>query len=889
MKLQVGVDAGSYTFNPGAKTITITGVDPSNVLPRDGVLAIIHAPTGQLLYQIGNQTIPAAAYTASLGGGTITLNAGVNTGGMTANDPLFILVSADRPLAVSNLTNKFREAFETYTPNGDRWVEVKAGGDIITIDGNTAGCSYLVVSKDPLSADTTSYIETRAKFAMPVEVAVGMSRSQAVIGTEFAFAVIDNDTIAPFADVAISSIQQATATLTVVTAVPHNLAIGRRIQISGVTSDDRLNYPALVVATIVSPTSFTATAGPGGTIASVTVGPFTNQGTVSLRPALAYAQNGTAQILENSSATNASFYLRSEAGDALPSGTIAGNHSVTIGSTASVQAVNAAFAYAFQPTTEYRLGMQIDRLQWADAGVDATGQTSNRVNRTQVVPSSLKCYKVRFSATNSKSLTRPVAKIISITKAGSTTWTVTTDAPHGLTTASYVCLVGNRDTTNFPNITTATVVTSVPTSTTFTVVSTTGTATGYGGAVVECFGSVNVQGAVTQTGQSVTRTSNILTLTLSAAISGLSVGDYVNLYGCRENTAGADVGVDGAYRVQSINSATLTLEPIAGVSPTGGDIALTNCGGMIIRRTDLRISFVRAMDFDRLRVEPTARPGSDLATAFPVAVQNAVGISGTVPVSATNLSCNTSQIAGASASSFLDQAGTNRSLGVVPSAPSRNNVTEVASGTITSTGVGSAISAVAGVALSAQVSVSAVSGTSPTLDTVLQESFDDGTTWVDIWHCERLTGVSNALIPAIFNMGRRRWNHAIGGTSPSFTRSINTMLLSAAPASWARQFFDRTAGLLSGTLNATSSAYLVTGCRTINARVALGAATTPGTYEIQVSDDGTNWSSVGTPTVAIANNVMTLRVADIVARWARVRCTSAATGQTGTYVAIAGG
>lgn len=76
----------------------------------------------------------------------------------------------------------------------------------------------------------------------------------------------------------------------------------------------------------------------------------------------------------------------------------------------------------------------------------------------------------KYNAISPKSVTRPIAKIVSITKTASTTATVTTDVPHGLLTTNYVTIKGVRDQTNFPNLTTSTVVASTPTTTTFTIV-----------------------------------------------------------------------------------------------------------------------------------------------------------------------------------------------------------------------------------------------------------------------------------------------------------------------------------------------------------------------------------------------------------------------------------
>lgn len=46
--------------------------------------------------------------------------------------------------------SKFNEAFESYSPTNGRWVEEVGSGDLVYLDGNTAGASYLVISNSPL-------------------------------------------------------------------------------------------------------------------------------------------------------------------------------------------------------------------------------------------------------------------------------------------------------------------------------------------------------------------------------------------------------------------------------------------------------------------------------------------------------------------------------------------------------------------------------------------------------------------------------------------------------------------------------------------------------------------------------------------------------------------
>ena len=529
----------------------------------------------------------------------------------------------------NNITTKFREAFEQYTP-GINWSETKAVGDLVYVDGNAAAASYLVISKDPLTANTETSINSLIKFGLPVEIAFGVGMSQRTLGQEFSVELVDTSTPLPnVLDIEISSIAQTTTTLTVDTVLPHGLSVGKSIGIRD-CSNQLANYPALVVASVPSPTQFTATAGPGGTIASQTItNPAGAKGFVYFRERLGRAQNGLSQIFEQTSATQSSLYIRSEAGDALPSGTVAGNHSVTVGTTAPIALVSAAYQYAWTPTTEYRLLVQSDRTQWADSAVDSTTQTTSRLLRTQVCPDPSVSYGFRVRATNNKSLTVPNAQIVSAAKTGATTATVITDVPHGLTTGDSIVAYGTRDQTNFANLATATAVTVVD-ATTFTLTwGAAVTATTYGGYIAKVQGGnlMSALGAVTQVIQAATLSTladgtRQLTLTGSGTWAGVSIGDLVNVIGCRESTAGATLGVDGAWKVASLATTTLNLVlPYANSMAIPADFGATNAGGAIIKRTDMRISFIRVFDYERERVELLSRPANDVSSAAPVVIQ----------------------------------------------------------------------------------------------------------------------------------------------------------------------------------------------------------------------------------------------------------------------------
>ena len=577
----------------------------------------------------------------------------------------------------SNIKAKFREAFEDYTPNApnSNWIESKADGDITIADGNAVAASYLVISKSPWNAGSSTVIETAGRFSMPFDCSIGLHTSQRTLGQEFAVEFVDDATISAKLSLPISSMTHASGLLTINTPTPHGLVVGKRIQIAGCL-DNRFNYPALVVASTPTPTQVTVTAGPAGTLGAITATATT--GTLYPRPSLGYATNGTSMILENVSTANASFYIRSAEGDSLPSGTVAGNHSLTTQSSASVQAVNAAYTYAFQPTTEYRLTLQADRVQWSNVVIDSVGQATNLVSRTQVVPDSSKKYKLRIRANNAQDISRPVGKIISAVKSGSTTATITLDRPHGLTVGALITVYGLRDQSAaaFPNLTAATAITGVPAPDKLQVVIGTGTAnTSYGGfvAVVNGGNLPSALGAVNQVVQSAALTTladgtRQLTLVGSAAWAtpATTVGDYMEVIGVHNNVNGTNLNVDGAWKISSVSTTTLTLVPIPGSGVTlPADFNTTDCGGGLIRRTDMRVSFIRVFDFEHERVELLARPFGDAASAAPVTVQGG-SVVATAAASAVLMGDVAMQYrttaSGASATHLVSAASTNAQL-----------------------------------------------------------------------------------------------------------------------------------------------------------------------------------------------------------------------------------
>ena len=550
-------------------------------------------------------------------------------------------------MSTGNITGKFREAFESFTPGEKYDITSNGAGDLVFLDGNAAAASYLVISKDPLQAGTETIVTSRDTAKMPIDASIGLSMSQRTLGQEMAVEFVDTlPSLPDVPDIAIASITQALSVLTVDTVAPHGLSVGQSIGIFG-CANEAANYSSLVVATVTSPTQFTVTAGPGGTIASQTIAnPSGEKGFVYFRERLGRAQNGVSQIFENATVTNSSFYVRSESGDVLPSGTVAGNHSVTIATTASTQlAPNTQYTYSFSPSTEYRYNIQADRVQCSDAVIDTVAQPINRLLRVQVCPDPVNDYRLRFRATNNKALTVPAAQIVSAVKAtASATATITTDVPHGFIVGDPVVVYGIRDQTNFANLLVATGVASVIDATSFTIVI--GTAvisTSYGGYVAKVHGgnlmsalgasAVVAQSAVLSTLADGTRQ---LVITGNTTWAAGSIGDLVNVVGMRADLTGTSLGMDGPWKIANQATTFLTLVlPFPDQRTLPADFASTNCGGAIIKRTDIRVSFVRVFEFQRERVELLSRPAGDIAGAVPVVPQGGTiaSVSGVTTVS----------------------------------------------------------------------------------------------------------------------------------------------------------------------------------------------------------------------------------------------------------------
>lgn len=100
--------------------------------------------------------------------------------------------------------------------------------------------------------------------------------------------------------------------------------------------------------------------------------------------------------------------------------------------------------------------------------------------------------------------------------------------------------------------------------------------------------------------------------------------------------------------------------------------------------------------------------------------------------------------------------------------------TVVASASVTASGNSGELSFDGGskTQLRAQLDVTAVTGTSPTLDVIIEDTLD-GTNWNTLMTFTQATGVTREIVTLTTPFGDRlRAKYTLGGTTPDFTFSI---------------------------------------------------------------------------------------------------------------------
>lgn len=742
-------------------------------------------------------------------------------------------------LLVGNAKDKIRDSFSTVDTT--KWDIVTGSSDTVDARGNTAGANYVVVSKSAITSDTETIFTSKDSFTFPFRIGAGLSLSQRIIGQEFSMefvgvdgsSIIEVNTSRP--DTAVSgSITVATNVWTINTATAHGLQGLDRIIIHSST-DPRLNVGPIQVTAVTSPTQFTITS----TLANATYTATNAQ--IRFADPLMYAKNGASYLFENTSATNASIVSRNSGSAAYI------QTAQTYSSTSATQITSSPFAESFQPSGIFESYGMMDEVDFRSYSIDSLGSVAGSNKRSQAVPAIDKSYKVRFRAKNQKNLSIPVGKITAISKTGTTTATVTCPS-HGLTTSDWVQIYGVRDITNFPNLTAQTQVASVVDANNFTIIiGSAVTASSLDGAVIKNHGSI-LTPAINFSIASIVRASNLMTITMNTTVSGLSIGNTIDVYGLTS----AASAYEGAYKIRNVTGSTVVVESV------GTDFGSITTGGVVFPRTDLRLHFFRVMDYLRLATEIYGGRGmSDANNSAPVVVSNTLAVSTVSTVSAV----------------------TNGNLGFP------GTVADVASAALTSTTTTSAITPTYGTTYQVNIPVTAVSGTTPTLDFGIEESDDSGTNWFRVYDFPRITATGMYRSPALPMVGNRvRYVQTVAGTTPSFTRSVNRSQMSLQAVPMQRQIFDRSVTLT--TLSSTTATLLSEGTRNLELEINLGAATTPPALQLQVSNDGTNWRLVGSPLTGVASSTVGVTLNNVTAKFTRAIVTTAGATVTAGYILV---
>ena len=478
----------------------------------------------------------------------------------------------------------------------------------------------------------------------------------------------------------------------------------------------------------------------------------------------------------------------------------------------------------------------------------STSSPSTPVRFSQGIPDETKEYKIFIRAKNNARLPRPVAKIVSATKSGTTTATITTDVPHGLTTTSRITIYGIRDIANFPNLSSTVNPSSIISPTQFTVViGTTTTGSSAGGRVDSCEANTVITGGNFPNVQSISRTNDLMNIVFNTTISGLVQGETIHLYGCDATSMGL---YDGAYLVRRIVGSIVVVDSV------GPNFTSINCGGSILKRTDFRLHSVRLNDYLRTTVEVTSNGSGDASKGIPVT--GTVGVSSvggtvTTTVSSGYLDGFTSPpLFNLGAGSYLE------GISSTISTFSEHDIVQVSqyfsqnctSGT---TYTDEYYTTFAGY-IKHEIDITAFIG-SGRIKLTLEESIDGAYSFRPIYSTQSITGNGLVYVPSMPLKGSIfRWKIDV----PTGVSATVSTFFSRTPAGNINAVQQT---LITGDINLNTlfSSGPALGCEDVEdfyLSVNTGTQSTAATVVLQFSMNGINWHTPSTSLNTVANSVV---------------------------------
>lgn len=217
--------------------------------------------------------------------------------------------------------------------------------------------------------------------------------------------------------------------------------------------------------------------------------------------------------------------------------------------------------------------------------------------------------------------------------------------------------------------------------------------------------------------------------------------------------------------------------------------------------------------------------------------------------------------------------------------PAIVGIVDIASAALTTTTTTASLANALWNAFQITIPVTAVTGTTPTLDVRIEESFDWGTNWVTLYEFQRITATWSYNSPNLRATGRNiRYVQTISGTTPSFTRSVTRNILPFLPASPQKRLFDRVINV--NTLNTTSTMLFSGEANAAQLIINMGAITTTAPqFKIQGSEDNSVWYDLTTPITAIASSVV-MQDIKISPTYVRAITSTAWVGATLNYLSL---
>ena len=620
----------TYTFTPGISgvgTVNLSGITGFDV---KYLVAIINQTDGIVIYSTGSQTLKYTNVT----GTTITLLA--DTSSMSAGDTLQVIYEDNSAIAVEavlldkdgnevspvatvgngaavgNSLLSINESF-AIPLSALEWDEqwINQGSSTSSVSGESLGSTFLKISMCPYTQNSEYVLTSKKTFKLPSLLKMGFSASHRALGTEFEVGIAavdingDIEYISAKPDVTLPStiaVSANVATITFTTA--HPFVGGDRVILAN-NQNNRLNQGPVQV-TVVD--NFTITV----PLTAADNPSWPSNGVVRFVDILKDAKNSAGLIIgDNVNVTNATLATRAN-------GSSVKSENLFIATTAAQIDITSNFSENFRclNNLELRISPEDLTLISSEAG-DFTSNPST-TKFTEALPDSSKNYKIIVRTRTTNRMSRPIAKIVSASKAGTTTATIVTDVPHGLSTASRITVTGIEN-TNFPNLVATVNPLSIINSTSFTVNvgGATVTATSSGGRVDLCQGNTLVIGGSFPKVQNISRTNNLMDITFLSSPTGLNQGETIHLYGC---TAGSLGLYDGAYMIRRVNNTVVTVESV------GADIPSTSCGGSILERTDFRLHNLKLNEYLKTTVDLDTTLGSlDLSKA--INIRGTIGVS----------------------------------------------------------------------------------------------------------------------------------------------------------------------------------------------------------------------------------------------------------------------